>query len=348
MSEILSQEQIDALMASEGLGGFDDSPLDEGGGGADEGAKDYNALSDVFKIFAQSSQSTIHTLINKEVNAEVQSVVRGSADSVSDTFSEPLLAVRIPYEQGLKGELLVLLTPRVAAALSDLMMMGDGSAEYSEEHKDAIAEIFNQICGAFNTEFGGTLNKSIANGSIGVDDVDPSNPPFAPDSFDMVPLKVSVEGMEDAQLLLFISDELSGAICAAAGGGSSKGQSDITMDELDDLSSMASGFENSSAPVAHQPSFSSAGSANDASIQMLLDVELDVSIELGSTELPIKRVLELAPGAIIELDRMAGEPVDLLVNGKVVAKGEIVVVDESFGIRIVSLISPEERLKSLR
>jgi flagellar motor switch protein FliN/FliY len=59
-------------------------------------------------------------------------------------------------------------------------------------------------------------------------------------------------------------------------------------------------------------------------------------------------VLELAPGSIVELDRMAGEPVDLLVNNKVVAKGEVVVIDESFGIRIVSLVSAEERIRSLR
>ena len=83
-------------------------------------------------------------------------------------------------------------------------------------------------------------------------------------------------------------------------------------------------------------------------IDMLLDVELDVSIELGKSLLSIKRVLELAPGSIVELDRMAGEPVDLLVNNKVVAKGEVVVIDESFGIRIVSLVSAEERIRSLR
>jgi flagellar motor switch protein FliN/FliY len=69
---------------------------------------------------------------------------------------------------------------------------------------------------------------------------------------------------------------------------------------------------------------------------------------LGRTNLSIKRVLELAPGSIVELDRMAGEPVDLLVNDKVVAKGEVVVVDENFGIRIVSLVSAEDRIKSLR
>ena len=81
---------------------------------------------------------------------------------------------------------------------------------------------------------------------------------------------------------------------------------------------------------------------------MLLDVDLDVSIELGSSMLSIKRILELAPGSIVELDRMAGEPVDLLVNNKVVAKGEVVVIDENFGIRIVSLVSPQERIRSLR
>jgi flagellar motor switch protein FliN/FliY len=83
------------------------------------------------------------------------------------------------------------------------------------------------------------------------------------------------------------------------------------------------------------------------SVNMLLDVDLDVSIELGRANLSIKRVLELAPGAVVELDKMAGEPVDLLVNNKVVAKGEVVVVDENFGIRIVSLVSPEDRIRSL-
>ena len=81
---------------------------------------------------------------------------------------------------------------------------------------------------------------------------------------------------------------------------------------------------------------------------MLLDINLNVTIELGRTRLSIRKILELGPGSIIELDRLAGEPVDLLVNDKVVAKGEVVVVDEYFGIRIISLVSPEERIKQLR
>ena len=85
-----------------------------------------------------------------------------------------------------------------------------------------------------------------------------------------------------------------------------------------------------------------------AGVEMLLDVPLNITIELGRTRLSIRKVLELGPGSIIELDRLAGEPVDLLVNDKVVARGEVVVVDEYFGIRILSLISQEERIRQLR
>jgi flagellar motor switch protein FliN/FliY len=88
--------------------------------------------------------------------------------------------------------------------------------------------------------------------------------------------------------------------------------------------------------------------ASSANVDILLDVPLNITIELGRTRLSIRKILELGPGSIIELDRLAGEPVDLLVNDKVVARGEVVVVDEYFGIRVLSLISPEERIKQLR
>ncbi len=82
-------------------------------------------------------------------------------------------------------------------------------------------------------------------------------------------------------------------------------------------------------------------------IELLMDVELDVIIELGRTRMRIGDILRLVPGAIIELDKLAGEPVDVLVNNKPIAKGEVVVLDENFGVRITSIINQEQRLKSL-
>ena len=105
------------------------------------------------------------------------------------------------------------------------------------------------------------------------------------------------------------------------------------------------------AAQAHPAEFPQFGPGTGAkvprNINLLMDVKLPVSIELGRTTLPIAEILEWGQGSIIELDRLAGEPVDLMVNNKLVAKGEVVVVDEKFGLRVTSLMSPRERLQSL-
>jgi flagellar motor switch protein FliN len=83
-------------------------------------------------------------------------------------------------------------------------------------------------------------------------------------------------------------------------------------------------------------------------IELLLDVDLPVSIELGRAKMSISDLLALGPGSVVELDKLVGEPVDLLVNQKCVARGEVVVVEENFGLRITQLISPEDRIKNLQ
>ena len=82
-------------------------------------------------------------------------------------------------------------------------------------------------------------------------------------------------------------------------------------------------------------------------LDLLLDIKLQLAVELGRCELPIKKVLELTRGSIIELDKVAGEPVELYANGKLVAHGEVVVIEDNFGLRITSITEPEERIKNL-
>lgn len=83
-------------------------------------------------------------------------------------------------------------------------------------------------------------------------------------------------------------------------------------------------------------------------LDMLLDVPLKVTVELGRTNRPIREILDLSPGSIIELDKLAGEPVDILVNEKLIAKGEVVVIDENFGVRVTDIVSKTDRIKSLQ
>ena len=88
--------------------------------------------------------------------------------------------------------------------------------------------------------------------------------------------------------------------------------------------------------------------AQPRSIDLLLDVDLPLAVELGHAQMPIKSILELGVGSVIKLDKAAGDPVDVLVNGKLVARGEVVVVDENFGVRILGLVEPDQRLGGLK
>lgn len=97
-------------------------------------------------------------------------------------------------------------------------------------------------------------------------------------------------------------------------------------------------------PLGGEPQITDRQAGN---ISLLLDVKLPVAIELGRTRMSINEILELGSGSIVELDKLAGEPVDILVNNKPLAKGEVVVLDENFGVRITSLVSPRERLERL-
>ena len=83
-------------------------------------------------------------------------------------------------------------------------------------------------------------------------------------------------------------------------------------------------------------------------IDLLLDVPLDVTVELGRARLSIQELLSLGPGSVVELDKLAGEPLDILVNDRLVARGEAVVVNDKFGVRITDIVSPAERVQRLR
>lgn len=90
-----------------------------------------------------------------------------------------------------------------------------------------------------------------------------------------------------------------------------------------------------------------AAAAAPGRLDMILDIPVQLSVELGRAKIPIRNLVQLAPGAVIELDRLAGEPMDVLVNGCLVAQGEVVVVNDKFGIRLTDVIAPDERLRRL-
>ncbi|MBP3973204.1 flagellar motor switch protein FliN [Pseudoxanthomonas spadix] len=104
------------------------------------------------------------------------------------------------------------------------------------------------------------------------------------------------------------------------------------------------------APAAFDPLTAEPGApvAGDLNLDVILDVPVQLSLEVGRTRIPIRDLLQLTAGSVVELERAAGEPLDVFVNGTLIAQGEVVVVNERFGVRLTDVVSPAERIKRLK
>ncbi len=131
-------------------------------------------------------------------------------------------------------------------------------------------------------------------------------------------------------------------------------EDDGQISEDDWAAAMAEQTVTESNPIAAQPadifpSFGSnagnAGMMNE--LDMILDIPVQITVELGRTKITIKNLLQLAHGSVVELDAMAGEPMDVMVNGTLIAQGEVVVVNDKFGIRLTDIITPSERMRKI-
>lgn len=118
-----------------------------------------------------------------------------------------------------------------------------------------------------------------------------------------------------------------------------------SQDGADSDGADADGFQQ---VTARQLNDSSTPNSGDVKLDVILDIPVTIAMEIGRTQLSIRNLLQLNQGSIVELDRLAGEPMDVLVNGTLVAHGEVVVVNDKFGIRLTDVVSPADRIKNLR
>jgi flagellar motor switch protein FliN len=315
----LSQADIDALTAGL-LGDAGGEPLDT------------SSLRPEVEVILEKGASVLTTLLNRASTLTLQDINDGELNLLSKGLDSDGLIVRLPIDQGFRGELCLFIHKEAAARLCDLMMGGDGTAAYKDEDADALNEFGNQFMGSVCTALGGRHGLSVSAGQAQTSTFDPNEPPFGLEGSALIDAGLAIEGFPEAIFRILLSPPLVSSL--------TRGSNDSDSGSSDDSSGMVqSGYE----PAPARQSIES-----QPNVQMLLDINLNVTIELGRTRLSIRKILELGPGSIIELDRLAGEPVDLLVNDKVVAKGEVVVVDEYFGIRILTLVSPEERIRQLK
>jgi flagellar motor switch protein FliN/FliY len=207
--------------------------------------------------------------------------------------------------------------------------------------------------GAVATAMGTETGTSISTPGSSCELLDPSDHPINHETGYVASCELNIEGLNSEEVLFVYSEELANSLKSLYGhtvDTSRKNSPSSSKDKDFSRKRNTPSIEDDLvveevSSVGHSSVYTGSGNPN---IDMLLDISLDVNIELGRAQMSIRKILELGPGAIVEIDRKASEPVDLLINDKIIARGEVVVVDEYFGIRIVSLLSPEDRIKQLR
>ncbi len=310
--------------------------------------------------FAERAGEIFRTVINLETKVNLLELVKVDADYLNGLGEDELVQVESTFVKGLSGSILFLLSKILTAKVVDFMIMGDGEVEFMpDEHLDGIVEAINQLMGAEMTDMSLRLGLSLRNEVQAARLMTMAELAAEYADWVLVRFEVIIEGQAPATLLKAYSPEafeslgkvlLHGADGASASEPQEDAPREIEIPMPDTIPDEEPQREVKRAEFtdfgsAPQPASNAFDGTMTHSLGKVLDLDLPVTIELGRTRMLIKDIVELNPGSIVELNKLVGEPVDLFVNGKKFALGEVVVIDENFGVRITDLVKMEERMR---
>ena len=414
MDGMLSQEEINALLAGANADGLADANTDGEETLTDE-QKD--AIGEISNISMGTAATTLSTLLNQTVNITTPKVTYMNWQELADSYDKPCVFLQISYTSGLDGNNVLVLKERDVKIITDLMMGGPGNVSdepIGELHLSAIGEAMNQMMGSAATSMSSMLGKKIdiSPPIANLVDLNDNNkkdiPEFLQKRFVKVSFRMTIGTLIDSEIMqlypfdfarhlyeTFMHDAVSGMTTSTkeaqpvqqpapqpqpvqqpapqpqpvqqpapqpqpvqqptpqpqqmAGAVPPQGYAMPPQGYAmppqgyamppQGYAMPSQNYENVNVqPASFQPFTGGNALPGHENIDLIMDVPLEVTVELGRTTKSIKEILEFAPGTIVELNKIAGEPIDVLVNGKYVAKGEVVVIEESFGVKITEIV----------
>jgi flagellar motor switch protein FliN/FliY len=360
----LSQEEINALLQAAGTSSEKKS---DGDAPPILSEMEMDAIGELGNISMGSAATAISTLLGKRVEITTPSVEETDLSDAKEKFKGKKVIVRVDYTTSLNGTNAFILDPHVVAIISDIMMGGSGenvSEELDEIKLSAVGEAMNQMMGSAATALSEVIKKPVDISPPQVEEVDfdAGNVDFPP-VFDEekvveVHFKMKVGDLAEGDMMQLMSPSfakqfasfLTNTLPSEMGKEENKPAS--AEEKQVTMPSPTPQKEKKPSQPAKKAEFQELEEEKTTvpsnKLEALLDIPLDISVELGRTNMTLKQVLDLGSGSLIELDKLTGEPVDILVNGKVIAEGEVVVIGENFGIRITKILSKKERLYSLK
>ncbi|WP_027108651.1 flagellar motor switch phosphatase FliY [Lacticigenium naphthae] len=357
-SNALTQEEIDALLN----GGGAASEKEDSQSCIDKDQQDI--VGEIANISMSQSATALSTLLNRTVNITTPTVECVPYKDMIKGREIPKVVTTILFKEGLKGSNVLMIDVPDASVIADLMMGNDGKDvnpdDFGELELSAVGEAMNQMIGSASTAMATMLKRKIDIQPPQValwhteDDI-PNHPLDEESHVVTVAFNLSVEGLIDSEIMQIFPVETVREL------------SDIVMNDSAEVlnpqpqaaqksASEQQAPQQQSAPeqkvTVQQPAFQqleeSGKTHSPRNLDLIMDVPLDFSVVLGESRKTIKDILALGTGSVIELEKMTDEPLEIYVNGKLIAEGEVVVINENFGVRITNILSKEQRIRHLK
>lgn len=345
-----------------------------------------DTLGEIGNISFGSSATTLSTLLGQKVDITTPTVSLVRKTGLKEEFPYEHVSLQVNYIDGFNGENIFLMKASDAAIISDIMLGGEGlnpNEELSEIELSAVQEAMNQMMGASATSMSAVFNKrvDITPPIVEYKDIDRLEEVEnleEGDVFVKVAFRIKIGTLIDSKIMQLMPLTFAKTLVnqlldpeeeeeyeeeqgqeAPTSSSSEASASDHVHTAADEPTkeplreeTQYIGTSVNEASTVQNASFSNfqeveMPAQSKRNLDLLLDIPLNVTVELGRTNQKVADILDLAPGSIVELDKLAGEPVDVLVNQKLIAKGEVVVIDENFGVRVTDIISQKDRLMKL-
>ena len=322
-----------------------------------------DGLGEIGNISMGTASTTLNLLLNQEVNITTPEVEVVDWEEAVNPNDKDFIIIEVNYTEGFQGSSILIIQKSDAQIIADLMMGGDGKDvddELNDFHISAISEAMNQMVGSSATSMSQIfdITVDIAPPNVIIEKPKDYNykelfqstqtPYFVKTSFRMVIGDLIDSRIMQLLALPFALDMFNTLL--------NENEEDVknteeAKEDVEELVEVESPRETVSAKKVEEEKTKeeayekeSIFSKEGKNIDLLLNVPMDLTVELGRTNKLIKDVLNFGPGSVIELDNFSGEKVDILVNGKKIALGEVVVVDECYGVRVTDIIKARNRL----
>jgi flagellar motor switch protein FliN/FliY len=294
-----------------------------------------NNKNRIIKIFIENWTSVYHTILGRDVKISIKSVGKKKSGQLGEVIGKFQSFVSLSYGDDESRRIVIALKNRLVSIISNLMIGLDTfKDEITPDDRDAFEEAVNQMFSACQVPIKEGLNLDMKFKNIGFVEPQEAAAIMGKLDFEVWNCTVSLPDTGQEKFVMVTPRDFGEA------GAEKQEEEEISLEKPVKPAKTAA---RRNAPAAAAAGYNYEGS----NIDLLLDVELPITVRIGSTEMRLLDIMSLGLGSIIELEKLVDDPVEVLVNDKLVARGEVVVCDSNFAVRITEVQSRAERIKSL-